>query len=175
MALHLIVETVLAAPILVCADTDTVFWAAGFRIPATSAQHDYSTKSEVITVDKVLVMASAHLLPGDTVWHGTDSKAWTCTWSHLRTGHLTLRDSFRKPDVGVIMNTHQQVCALELEGLSWESHWQPAEHNLKLQDTTTRFALTSRCKRAVDALAGIGANKHRNTDLDFFQTHARPS
>ena len=57
------------AGILVCADTDTVIWAAGFRIPATSAQHDYSTKSEGITVDEVLAMASAHFLPGDTIWH----------------------------------------------------------------------------------------------------------
>ena len=111
MALHLTVVAVLV--ILVCADTDTVIWAAGFRIPATSAQHDYSTKSEGITVDEVLVMASAHLLSGDMVWHGTDSKTWTCTWNHLHTGHLTLRDSLRKPDVGVIMNTHQQVCALQ--------------------------------------------------------------
>ena len=51
------------AGILVCADTETVIWAAGFRIPATSTQHDYSTKSEGITVNEVLAMASGCPLP----------------------------------------------------------------------------------------------------------------
>ena len=70
MALHLIVVTVSVAPASWYALTQTqpVIWAAGFRIPATSAQHDdYSTKSEGITVNEVLAMASTHLLPGDTV------------------------------------------------------------------------------------------------------------
>ena len=93
----------------------------------------------------------------------------------MRTGHLTLRESLRKPDVGVIIHTHHQICAQECAGLSWQSYWQPAEHNIKLQDTTNSFALASRCNRAVDAMTGFSPNNHRNTDLDLFQTHQRPS
>jgi hypothetical protein len=65
-----------ASKVLTIKSTPHAF-ADHIRFRKTSTQHDYSTKSEGITVDETIAMASAHFLPDDTVWHGTDSKAWT--------------------------------------------------------------------------------------------------